>query len=72
MNLKVDLTTKNQELLQGIGYKIENKNYSLDEIKRCETYITNHIMSLSSKNGDIAKETSKFSDLMSALVRNEK
>lgn len=72
MNLKANLTEKNQELLQGIGYKIENRDYSIEEIKRCESYVENYIMSFSTKNGDMAKETSKFSDLISVLVRNER
>lgn len=71
MNLKTDLTTKNQKLLQEIGYKIENKEYSPEEIKQCELYVTNHIMSLSSKNGDISKEFIKCNELMDILVKNE-
>lgn len=71
MNLKADLSIKNQELLKEIEYKIEDKEYSPEEIKQCESYIANHIMSLSSKNGDIAKETAKFNDLINVLVKNE-
>lgn len=71
MNLKTDLETKNQELLQEIGYKVENKEYSPEEIKNCESYIASHIMSQSSKNNDIARETMKFNDLMNILVKNE-
>ena len=72
MNLKTDLAEKNQELLQEIGYKIENREYSPEEIKKCESYIANHIMSQSSKNNGIAKETIKFNDLINILVKNEK
>jgi len=71
MNLKTDLAEKNQELLQEIGYKIENREYSPEEIKNCESYIANHIMSQSSKNNGIAKETIKFNDLINILVKNE-
>lgn len=71
MNFKTDLAEKNQKLLQQIGYKIENREYSPEEIKKCETYIANHIMSQSSKNNDIAKETIKFNDLINILVKNE-
>lgn len=71
MNFKTDLAEKNQKLLQQIGYKIENREYSPEEIKNCETYIANHIMSQSSKNNDIAKETIKFNDLINILVKNE-
>ncbi len=71
MNFKTDLAEKNQKLLQEIGYKIENREYSLEEIKTCESYIANHIMSQSSKNNNIAKETIKFNDLINILVKNE-
>lgn len=72
MNFKTDLEIKNQKLLQEIGYKVENREYSLEEIKNCETYIANHIMSQSSKNNDITKEIIKFDDLINILVKNEK
>ncbi len=71
MNFKTDLTIKNQKLLQEIGYKIENREYSPEEIKNCELYIASHLMSLSSKNNNIAKETIKFNDLINILVKNE-
>lgn len=71
MNFRKDLTTKNQELLQEIGYKIENKEYSPEEIKNCEIYIANHIISQSSKNNDISNETIKFNDLINVLIKNE-
>lgn len=71
MNLKADLSIKNQELLKEIEYKIEDKEYSIEEIKQCECYVANHIMSLSSKNGDIARKTIRFNDLMNVLVKNE-
>ena len=71
MNLKTDLAEKNQELLQEIGYKIENREYSPEEIKSCEIYIANHLMSQSSKNNNIGKETIKFNDLINILIKNE-
>lgn len=71
MNFKTDLSTRNQKLLKDIEYQIEDKEYSPEEIKQCECYVANHIMSLSSKNGDISKETVKFNELMNILVRNE-
>jgi hypothetical protein len=71
MNLKTDLETKNQKLLQEIGYKIENKEYSTEEIKKCECFITDYIMCQSSKNNDISKETLRFNELINILVKNE-
>ena len=71
MNLKTDLAEKNLELLQEIGYKIENREYSPEEIKKCEIYIANHLMNQSSKNNDFAKETIKYNDLINILLINE-
>ena len=71
MNLEIDLEKKNKELLQEIGYKIENREYSPEEIKKCEIYIANHLMNQSSKNNDFAKETIKINDLINILVKNE-
>ena len=72
MNFKTDLSIKNQKLLQEMDYKIENKEYSTEEIKQCGIYVANHIMSLSSKNGDISKEIIKCNELMNILAKNEK
>ncbi|MCI8470483.1 MAG: hypothetical protein HFJ35_03175 [Clostridia bacterium] len=72
MNFKTELSINNQKLLQEIGYKIENREYSPEEIKNCEIFIANHIMSQSSKNNNIANETIKFNDLINILVKNEK
>lgn len=71
MNFKMDLSIKNQKLLQEMDYKIENREYSTEEIKQCELYVANHIMSLSSKNGDISKEIIKCNELMNILAKNE-
>lgn len=72
MNLKTDLTEKNQNLLQEIGINIENRDYSKEEIKTVSNNIGEYIFSKSSKNGDIAKATAKYGDLLDILVRNEK
>lgn len=71
MNFKMDLSIKNQKLLQEMDYQIENREYSPEEVKQCELYITNHIMSHSSKNGDISKEIIKCNELIDILIKNE-
>lgn len=71
MNFKMDLSIKNQKLLQEMDYQIENREYSPEEVKPCELYVTNHIMSLSSKNGDISKEIIKCNELIDILIKNE-
>lgn len=71
MNLKKDLSTANQELLSQLGVKIEDRNYSTEEIKKCENNIATHIMSKNLKNMDLAKESVKYGNLMNILARYE-
>ncbi len=71
MNLKKDLSTENQKLLSQLGVEIEDRNYSTEEIKKCENDIATHIMSKSLKNMDLAKESVKYSSLMNILARYE-
>ena len=72
MNFKIDLTSKQQNLLKEINYPVLDKEYSKDEIKNCVNYIAEHCMSLSSKNNSLKNEIQKFDELMGILVRNEK
>ena len=72
MNLKLDLTEKNQQLLHEIGIESENREYSKEEIQTFSNSIGDFIFSKSSKNGDIANATAKYSDLLNIFVRNEK
>lgn len=71
MNLKKDLSTANQKLLSQLGVEIEDRNYSTEEIKKCENNIATHIMSKSLKNMELAKESVKYSSLMNILARYE-
>ena len=70
MNYKMDLSETNQELLVDAGVKVENREYSPEEIKHDETIVANHIMSKSSKNGDLANETIKYTQLINILERH--
>ena len=72
MNLKMDLTKKQQNLLKQIDIVSENRDYSPEEIKKCVNSISEHIMSQSSKNGDLSNEMTKFNELANLLIRNEK
>ena len=72
MNLENDLSKKNKEFLQEIGIKSENREYSKDEIKSFSNIIGDYIFSMSSKNGDIGKALTKYSDVLNVFVRNEK
>lgn len=72
MNFKIELTEKQQNLLKQIDIKIEDKNYTKEEIKNCVNNIASHIMSQSSKNGDLSKEINKYDELMKILIKNER
>lgn len=72
MNLKTDLSNENQKLLQELGIKSENREYSKDEIKTLGSSIGDYIFSQSSKNDDIAKAVDEYGELLRILVKNEK
>ena len=72
MNLKMDLTNRQQNLLKQIDIVSEDRDYSPEEIKKCVNSISEHIMSQSSKNGDLSNEMTKFNELANLLIRNEK
>jgi hypothetical protein len=71
MNLKLDLSKNNQELLEQAGIEISNKNYSPEEIKKCENDIANYIMNKSLKNMDVSNESIRYSSLMEILIKSE-
>lgn len=71
MNFKLELTSKQQNLLEQIDYPVIDKEYSNDEVKNCVNYIIDHCMSLSSKNNDLANEMRKYDELMNLLIKNE-
>lgn len=67
MNYKKDLSKENQKLLEIADIKIENKEYTKEEIQKNISDIGNHIMSMSSKNGDILNAQLEFMPLINAL-----
>lgn len=70
MNYKMDLTLENQKLLENANIKIENKNYTIEEIKRDISNIGDYIISKSSKNGDIAKAEEEYTELVDILQKS--
>ena len=70
MNYKIDLTEQNQKLLEKADVKVEDREYSSDEIKKDIVDISNYIMSKSSKNGDIAKTQAQYMPLVNVLHKN--
>lgn len=58
------------ELLEKVGEKVqENIEYTKDEIQIFTKDIAEHIMSKSSKNGDIHKCTKEYDDLLFRFTR---
>lgn len=69
MNLVEKFTIKEIQLLNNIGINIESKNYSTEEIKSYEREIEEFIFSHSSKNGDIAKFSNEYGDILNTIMR---
>ena len=63
MNLLNECTKNEIKLIEQAGIKLENKDYSAEELKRCEREIAEYIMSRSSKNGDISKLCNQYSGI---------
>lgn len=70
MNYKLDLSQKNQELLRKANVKVEDKEYSPEKIKRDIVDIGGYIMSMSSKNGDIAKAQMEYMSVINILQKS--
>lgn len=70
MNYKIDLSEQNQNLLINADVKVEDREYSVDEIKKDIAEISSYIMSKSSKNGDIAKAQAEYMPLINVLQKN--
>ena len=70
MNYKIDLLAQNQNLLINADVKVEDREYSADEIKKDIAEISSYIMSKSSKNGDIAKAQTEYMLLINVLQKN--
>lgn len=70
MNYKLDLSEQNQNLLNNANVKVENKEYSVEEIKKDITEISSYIMSKSSKNGDINRAQVEYMPLINILQKS--
>lgn len=69
MNILNECTKNEIDLIKKAGIKIENRDYTEDELKRCKTEITEYIMSHSSKNGDISKLSNEYNKIFEFLDR---
>ena len=70
MNYKLDLSNQNQNLLIDANVKVENREYSAEEIKKDITEISSYIMSKSSKNGDINRTQVEYMPLINILQKS--
>lgn len=68
MNLKKEFKNEEIELLQVAGINVEDREYSKEELRKCEMNIEEFIMSHSSKNGDISKLSNQYSEILNALI----
>lgn len=67
MNLLNECTTSEIELLEKAGIAIENKEYSKEDLKRCETRIVEYIMNHSSKNNEIDKLQNQYRSIFRTI-----
>ena len=59
-----------KKLKFGFGYyKIEEKEYSKEELKRCATEIEEYILSHSSKGKEIEKLNNQYASIFSTINR---
>lgn len=67
MNLFKQCTNKEIDLLKQAGIKVEDKDYTNDELKRCESQIADYIMNHSSKNNDISKLQNEYATIFRTI-----
>lgn len=67
MNLLNECTNKEIELIRQAGVVVEDKDYTNEELERCETQIVDFIMSHSSKNKEIDKLHNQYSSIFRTI-----
>ncbi|MBQ9298840.1 MAG: hypothetical protein IJ223_07475 [Clostridia bacterium] len=70
MNLLNKCTNNEIELIKQAGVKIENKEYTAEELKRIESNITEFIMNHSTKNGDITRLQNEYQGIYNIIEIN--
>ena len=68
MNLKKEFKNEEIELLQVAGINVEDREYSKEELRKCEMSIEQFIMSHSSKNGDISKLSNQYHNILDTFI----
>ena len=67
MNLLNKLTDKEIILLKNVGINPEDKDYTNEELRMCESKITDYIVNHSSKNGDINKLQEQYNNVFKII-----
>lgn len=67
MNLINKCTSNEIELVKKAGIELEDKDYSKEELKKCQLQIVEYIVSHSSKNGDIDKLRNEYSGIFRTI-----
>ena len=70
MNLKKEFGNEEIKLLKKAGINVEDRDYSKEEIRKCERSIEEFIMLHSSKNGDIPKLSNQYSNILETFIKN--
>ena len=69
MNLLNECNDKEIELIRQAGVVIEDKDYTNEELERCESQIVDFIMNHSSKNKEIDKLHNQYSGIFRTINR---
>lgn len=69
MNLTEKFTQKEIELIKQAGIRLEDKEYSKDELKRCATEIEEYILSHSTKGKQIEMLNNQYASIFNTINR---
>ena len=68
MKLIEKCTTNEISLLSDIGIKLEDKDYTVEELRKYESIIEEFIMNHSTKNGDINKFINQYNSILNTII----
>ena len=72
MNLIKELSKSKLKLLEEADVHIEDRDYSKEELRECEIKIEEYVMCHSTKNGDVNKFGSQYSDILDDLIKYQR
>ncbi len=71
MNLLNNCTTNEIRLLEKAGINIEDREYTKEELRKCELSIEEFIMNHSTKNGNIDTLCNQYHSVLNTLIKGE-